>query len=107
MIKQREESSIMEMVEESLLGIAKIKDITVTLDKFYKLKYSFPKAYKARDIRKLRKKLRISQSVLAHLLNTKLTTVQKWERGVNVPSGPASRLLQILELKGPKVFVVG
>ena len=94
------------MVEESLLDIAQVKDISVTLDKFYKLKYSAPHPYKARDIRKLRKKLRISQSVLAHLLNTKLTTVQKWERGVNQPNGPASRLLQILESKGPRAFVV-
>ena len=105
MIKQRQESSIMEMVEDSLLGIAKVKDISVTLKKFYKLKYAKPKTYTVRDIRKLRKELRISQAVLAHLLNTKLSTVQKWERGINVPSGSSSRLLQILTKQGPKVFV--
>jgi len=95
----------MEMVEESLLDIAKVKDISVSLEKFNKLKYSSPRPYKPQDIRRLRKRLHISQSVLACLLNTKLSTVQKWERGVNVPNGPANRLLQILETKGPQAFV--
>ncbi len=104
MIKQRE-SSILEMVEESLLDIAKVKDISVTLEKFNKLKYGSPQPYKARDIRRIRKKLHISQAVLACLLNTKLSTVQKWESGVNIPNGPANRLLQILEAQGPQVFV--
>lgn len=105
MIKKREKPNIMDMVEQSLLDVASIKDISVTLDKFYKLKYSAPRDYTKKDVQRLRKKFRISQAVLAHLLNTKLTTVQKWESGVNTPSGPANRLLQILELQGPKVFV--
>ena len=104
MIKHKVESSILDMVEETLLGIAKVKDVSVSLKKFYKLKYEISKLYQAKEIRKLRKKFHISQAVLACLLNTKLSTVQKWESGVNVPNGPANRLLQILETQGPRAF---
>ena len=104
MIKKIDNFSIMEMVEDTLLGIAKVKNISVTLKKFYKFKYSTPRPYNPGKIQKLRKKFHISQSVLACLLNTKLSTVQKWESGVNVPNGPANRLLQILETQGPRAF---
>ena len=106
MIKKKQESAIMEMVEESLLDIAKVKDISVTLKEFYKLKYAKPKVYTYLEIRKLRKDLHISQAVLANLLNTKLSTIQKWERGINSPNGPSNRLLQILTKKGPVVFKI-
>ena len=106
MIKQRKESPIMEMVEDSLLAIARVKDISGSLKKFYKLKYSKPKVYTYLEIRKLRKDLHISQAVLANLLNTKLSTIQKWERGINRPNGPSNRLLQILSKKGPVVFKI-
>src|SRR6185295_6682027 len=94
--KTFEEGSISEMVWESLQELSKVKDVTVSIEKFNKLHFPAPKHYGQQDIRRLRKKLRVSQAVFAHLLNTKITTVQKWERGVNEPNGPASRLLQIL-----------
>ena len=106
MIKKKHESAIVDMVEESLLDIAQVKDIRGSLKKFYKLKYSKPKIYTYLEIRKLRKDLGISQAVLANLLNTKLSTVQKWERGINRPNGPSNRLLQLLTKKGPVVFKI-
>lgn len=41
-----------------------------------------------------------SQSVLAALLNTSASTVQKWEIGEKQPSGPCLKLLSILDQKG-------
>ena len=108
MIKKRsfKEGSITEMVWESLQGLSKVKDVSQSIDEFNKLQYPAPKHYGPKDVRRIRKKLRVSQAVLAYLLNTKLTTVQKWERGVNEPNGPASRLLQLLDHKGPKPLLL-
>ncbi|MBI5415369.1 MAG: helix-turn-helix domain-containing protein [Candidatus Omnitrophica bacterium] len=99
MIKKRTQYNMWDMVAESLEDLSRVKDVTTSMRQLDELKYPAPKEYTARDIRHIREKLHVSQAVFAHLLNTKLTTVQKWERGVNTPAGPASRLLQIFESK--------
>ena len=52
------------------------------------------------EIKKIRLKTRASQPVFAWYLNVKPTTVKKWETGENSPSGPALRLLNVIEQKG-------
>jgi putative transcriptional regulator len=56
--------------------------------------------YDSKKIRKLRSQLHLSQSVLAAVLNTSLSTVQKWEIGEKHPSGSSLKLLNLLERKG-------
>ncbi len=51
-------------------------------------------------IRRLRLKENISQAVFAAILNTSVSTIQKWELGDKKPSGPSLKLLSILERKG-------
>lgn len=43
---------------------------------------------------------RVSRAVFAAVLNTSLSTVQKWEAGDNKPSGPSLKLLSLIERKG-------
>jgi len=43
------------------------------------------------QIRALRKACRLSQAVFASVLNTSLSTVQKWETGAKRPGGPSLR----------------
>jgi putative transcriptional regulator len=57
-------------------------------------------AYTAEQIRSLRERYRLSQAVLASILNTSLSTVQKWEIGEKHPGGPSLKLLNILDRKG-------
>ena len=57
-------------------------------------------AYDSARICALRKRLRISQGVLASVLNTSASTVRKWEGGEKHPSGPSLKLLDILDRKG-------
>ncbi len=57
-------------------------------------------AYDSSQIRALRDKLKLSQAVLAAVLNTSLSTVRKWEIGDKHPSGPSLELLNLLERKG-------
>ena len=53
-------------------------------------------AYDSKKIRALRGHLRLSQAVLAAVLNTSLSTVRKWEVGDKHPSGPSLKLLNLL-----------
>ena len=51
-------------------------------------------------IKELRERHRISQAVLASLLNTSLSTVRQWEIGAKHPSGPSLKLLDLLDREG-------
>jgi len=51
-------------------------------------------------IKRLREQAHISQAVFAAVLNTSLSTIQKWEIGDKKPSGPSLKLLSLIERKG-------
>jgi putative transcriptional regulator len=51
-------------------------------------------------IKFLREQAHLSQAVFAAVLNTSLSTVQKWEIGAKKPSGPSLKLLSLIERKG-------
>jgi putative transcriptional regulator len=56
-----------------------------------------------RRVLRLRRKLRMSQSVFAALLNVSPKLVQSWEQGLRKPDRAALRLLQIIE-KHPDIL---
>ncbi|HSG37992.1 MAG TPA: DNA-binding transcriptional regulator [Thermoanaerobaculia bacterium] len=56
--------------------------------------------YSSEAIRALRARYKISQAVLASILNTSLSTVRQWEVGEKHPSGPSLKLLNLLDRKG-------
>jgi len=56
--------------------------------------------YDSTRIKALREDLKLSQAVLASVLNTSTSTVRKWEIGDKQPSGPSLKLLNLLERKG-------
>ena len=51
-------------------------------------------------IKRLREKANLSQAVFAAVLNTSVSTVQKWEIGDKRPSGPSLKLLNLIERRG-------
>lgn len=57
-------------------------------------------AMSAERIRSLRARAHISQAVFAAVLNTSVSTVQKWEVGDKKPSGPSLKLLNLIDRKG-------
>jgi putative transcriptional regulator len=57
-------------------------------------------AYSRQRIRALRQRHKLSQAVLAAVLNTSLSTVRQWEIGDKHPSGPSLKLLDLLDRKG-------
>lgn len=57
-------------------------------------------ALSAQQIKALREGLKVSQAVFAAILNTSVSTVQKWEIGDKRPGGPSLKLLNLIERKG-------
>ena len=92
------------MVEEDLHAINEIKDASMSIREFNKIKYFEPKHYTSDDVVRIRKKLHVSQAVFAYFLNASESTVKKWEIGVKEPGGANCRLLQIIERMGIKVL---
>ncbi|OIO36682.1 MAG: hypothetical protein AUJ74_01125 [Candidatus Omnitrophica bacterium CG1_02_44_16] len=104
--KRSNNSKVLNMVEEELHAINEVKDVSMSIREFNKIKYLPPKHYSRVDVVRLRLKLHISQAVFAHLLNASESTVRKWEIGAKEPGGANSRLLQIVEKKGLEVLAV-
>ena len=54
-------------------------------------------------VKEIRHRLQLSQAAFAGLMGVSLRTVQDWEQGRRIPSGPAKSLLRIAE-QHPEVF---
>ena len=54
----------------------------------------------ADEIRAIRERENVSQSVFAHYLNVPLTSISQWERGEKKPSGPSLKLLALVKKNG-------
>ncbi len=59
------------------------------------IEYAPVKEYSSAEIKSIRKNLGVTQFAFAKCLGVSKKTVEKWESGDNVPSGPASRLLDL------------
>jgi putative transcriptional regulator len=101
MINQaKKRSKVLDMVEEDLHALSQVKDMTQSIKEFNKILYPEPKQYTGKDVLRIRKKLKVSQSVFAYLLNASESTVRKWEAGDKEPGGANCRLLQIIDKNG-------
>lgn len=56
------------------------------------------------DIKALRERENLSQSVFARYLNVSKNIVSEWERGIKKPGGPAMRLLSLINERGLDIF---
>lgn len=56
--------------------------------------------FTAEDIRKLREREQVSQTIFAAYLNVSKDSVSQWERGQKQPTGPSLKLLSLVERKG-------
>lgn len=52
------------------------------------------------EIRALREREQVSQTVFAHHLNISKDSISQWERGEKRPAGPSLKLLLLIEKKG-------
>ncbi len=99
--KTKAKSPIFEAVHETASDLHRLGFIHKrNMHKFDALCLVHVPDYSSEKIRALRDQLKLSQAVLAAVLNTSLSTVRKWECGEKHPSGPSSKLLDLLERKG-------
>jgi putative transcriptional regulator len=62
--------------------------------------------YGGAEVKRIRAAARMSQPVFARLLGVEKSAVAQWERGAKRPSGPAQRLLEVLDPNKPDSPVV-
>ena len=92
-------------VHETARGLARIGAIDKhTLRDLDALCLAPVRKLSAKQIRTIRSRTQMSQAVFAAVLNTSVSTVQKWEVGEKRPSGPSLKLLNVIERKGVKAL---
>lgn len=99
-MRQRK-SPILEAVHETAADLHQAGVIDqVTMREFDRLCLQPVEPLEPEQIKQLRERSRVSQAVFARLLNTSVSTVQKWEIGAKHPSGPALKLLNLVHKRG-------
>ena len=103
---RRTKSPILEAVHETAMGLHKAGAMDqVTLREFDRLCLPPVEPLQPGDIKRIRESTCVSQAVFAALLNTSLSTVQKWEIGQKRPTGTALKLLHLVQKRGLEVVV--
>ena len=101
---RKTKSPILDAVHETAKGLqrAGVMD-QVTLREFDRLCLPPVGPLEPEQIKHIRETSRVSQAVFARLLNTSLSTVQKWEIGQKKPTGTALKLLHLVQKRGLEV----
>ena len=101
---RKTKSSILEAVHETAQGLHQ-SGVTdqVTLREFDRLCLPPIGPLKPEQIKQIREDSRVSQAVFARLLNTSVSTVQKWEIGQKRPTGTALKLLHLVQERGLEI----
>jgi putative transcriptional regulator len=97
-------SPILEAVHETAKALHKAGVMNqVTLREFDRLCLPPVEPLAPEQIKHVRESSRVSQAVFAHLLNTSLSTVQKWEIGQKKPTGTELKRLHLVQKRGFEV----
>lgn len=101
---RKTKSAILEAVHETATGLhnAGVMD-QVTLREFDRLCLPPVEPLDPEAIKRIREASHVSQAVFAALLNTSVSTVQKWEIGQKRPTGTALKLLRLVEKRGLEI----
>lgn len=99
--KHKFKSDAFEAIHSAVEGMYKAGTIDkATMKTFDETCLTVPQELTPPEIKALREKNHVSQPVFARYLNTSESTVQKWETGAKRPSGPALKLLSIVQKHG-------
>jgi putative transcriptional regulator len=101
---RKTKSPILEAVHETAKGLYEAGVMNqFTLREFDQLCLPPVEPLQPEEIKKIREATHVSQAVFARLLNTSLSTVQKWEIGQKKPTGTALKLLHLVQERGIEV----
>jgi putative transcriptional regulator len=94
-------SEAMASVHETMEALHKVGAIgKQTMRRFDDACLTQVQALSPKQIKALRAREHVSQTVFANYLNVTPNLVSKWERGEKKPSGPALKLLSLVEKHG-------
>ena len=94
-------SEILDIAHEMAQDLFKVGAMDeITMRKVEELCLPSKRVFRPEDIQRIRKANHVSQAVFAAVLGIGKTTVQQWEQGLKRPSGPARRLLDLIDRKG-------
>ncbi|MBB4844272.1 putative transcriptional regulator [Paucibacter oligotrophus] len=103
---RKTKSAILEAMHETARGLHEAGAMDrITLREFDRLCLPPIEPLRPEEIKKIREASQVSQAVFARLLNTSLSTVQKWEIGQKRPTGTALKLLRLVQERGLAIVV--
>ncbi|MER2511762.1 MAG: DNA-binding transcriptional regulator [Nitrosomonas ureae] len=98
---RKTKSIILEAVHDTAKDLHKASVLDqVTLREFDRLCLPPIEPLGPEQIKQIREATRVSQAVFAAILNTSVSTVQKWEIGQKRPTGTALKLLHLVQKRG-------
>jgi putative transcriptional regulator len=101
----KKQSKILAAVHATAKGLHEAGAIDqVTMREFDTLCVAPVAPLRPAQIKRIREASRVSQAVFAALLNTSVSTVQKWEIGQKRPTGTALKLLHLVRKRGLEVI---
>jgi putative transcriptional regulator len=98
---RKPKSEIAEAVHETARGLYRVGLIDrVTMREYDSLCLQPIEPLEPENIKQIRENANVSQAVFASILNTSLSTIQKWEIGNKRPTGTALKLLHLVRDRG-------
>ena len=101
---RKTKSAIFEAVYETVKGLhdAGVMD-QLTMREFDRMCLPPVPPLQPQEIKHIRETSCVSQAVFAAMLNTSLSTLQKWEIGQKRPTGAALKLLHLVQKRGLEI----
>ncbi len=101
---RKTKSAILQAAHDTGKGVQKAGAMhQLTLREFDRLCLPPLEPLEPAQIKHIRETSRVTQAVFARLLNTSLSTVQKWDIGQKKPTGTALKLLRLVQKRGLEV----
>jgi putative transcriptional regulator len=98
---RKKQSKILDAVHATAKGLHDAGAINqVTMREFDTLCIAPIAPLRPTQIKRIRESSHVSQAVFAALLNTSVSTIQKWEIGQKKPTGTALKLLHLVQKRG-------
>lgn len=98
---RKPQSAILAAVHETASGLHQVGVIDqISMREFDQLCLAPIEPLDPQQIKAIREAARVSQAVFAAILNTSLSTVQKWEAGQKRPAGTVLKLLHLIQERG-------
>jgi putative transcriptional regulator len=102
---QRSKGDAFEAIRGAAQGLHRAGAISkATMREYDELCLEPVKEVTAKDVVRIRLRVKVSQNLFAHYLNTSPSTVQKWETGAKEPGAIAAKLLRVVEKHGLDVL---